>query len=217
MKRIRWSEREIIQGQGRHLPDARETRQLVHWLIALFLFLLQSHNNHASTVRPTYAASAIRIMPPKQSTSNAPRGRPPGSKNKPGTTAAARASKGKGTGKERVEARDSSPPNRRNHERDDDDVADEPEIMEIDSDDDQEKSNTIPPDLLTRILHEFFEKEGTRITKEANNAVAQYMDTFVKEAIARAAAERPGGFLEVSAGGARSKKTTILGYCEQTC
>lgn len=89
--------------------------------------------------------------------------------------------------------------------------------MEIDSDDDQEKSNTIPPDLLTRILHEFFEKEGTRITKEANNAVAQYMDTFVKEAIARAAAERPGGFLEVSAGGARSKKTTILGYCEQTC
>lgn len=66
-----------------------------------------------------------------------------------------------------------------------------------DDDDDEEPEKTIPPELLTRILHEFFEKDGTRITKDANNAVAKYMDIFVKEAIARAAAERDGGFLEV--------------------
>lgn len=63
--------------------------------------------------------------------------------------------------------------------------------------DDEEPEKTIPPDLLTRILHEFFEKDGTRITKDANNTLAKYMDVFVKEAIARAAAERQGGFLEV--------------------
>lgn len=77
--------------------------------------------------------------------------------------------------------------------------------MEVDVDleddeDDEEPEKTIPPELLTRILHEFFEKDGTRITKDANNAVAKYMDIFVKEAIARAAAEREGGFLEVGLG-----------------
>lgn len=64
-------------------------------------------------------------------------------------------------------------------------------------DDEQAREKTIPPDLLTRILAEFFEKDGTRITRDANTAVAKYMDIFVKEAIARAAAERGGGFLEV--------------------
>lgn len=66
-----------------------------------------------------------------------------------------------------------------------------------DDEDDEVPDKTIPPELLTRILHEFFEKDGTRITKDANNAVTKYMDIFVKEAIARAAAERDGGFLEV--------------------
>lgn len=75
-------------------------------------------------------------------------------------------------------------------------VDEEPE----DDEDDEEPEKTIPPELLTRILHEFFEKDGTRITKDANNAVAKYMDIFVKEAIARAAAERDGGFLEVGLG-----------------
>jgi hypothetical protein len=51
---------------------------------------------------------------------------------------------------------------------------------------------------LTRILHEFFEREGTRITRDADKAVARYVDVFVREAIARAAVERNGGFLEVS-------------------
>lgn len=72
------------------------------------------------------------------------------------------------------------------------------EEVEEDDDDNELPEKTIPPELLTRILHEFFEKDGTRITKDANNSVAKYMDIFVKEAIARAAAEREGGFLEAS-------------------
>ncbi|KAI3327955.1 CENP-S associating centromere protein X-domain-containing protein [Xylariaceae sp. AK1471] len=64
-------------------------------------------------------------------------------------------------------------------------------------DEDAETKKTIPPDLLTRILHEFFEKDGTRVSKDANKAVAKYMDIFVREAIARTAVEKGVGFLEV--------------------
>lgn len=56
---------------------------------------------------------------------------------------------------------------------------------------------TIPKDLLTRILHEFFSKDATRISRDANAAVGKYMDIFVREAIARAAVEKSAGFLEV--------------------
>ncbi|KAI1817097.1 CENP-S associating centromere protein X-domain-containing protein [Poronia punctata] len=66
-----------------------------------------------------------------------------------------------------------------------------------DEDDDLEEKKTIPPELLTRILHEFFEKSETRISKDANKAVAKYMDIFVREAIARTAVEKGVGFLEV--------------------
>ncbi len=57
----------------------------------------------------------------------------------------------------------------------------------------------IPLALLTRVLHEFFDKKGTRVTRDANDAVAKYMDVFVREAIARAAAEKRSGFFEVRA------------------
>ncbi|KAI8944374.1 CENP-S associating centromere protein X-domain-containing protein [Xylaria longipes] len=67
----------------------------------------------------------------------------------------------------------------------------------IDDGEDDEAKKTIPPELLTRILHEFFEKDGTRISKDANKAVAKYMDIFVREAIARTAVEKGSGFLEV--------------------
>ncbi|KAK1772773.1 CENP-S associating centromere protein X-domain-containing protein [Phialemonium atrogriseum] len=66
---------------------------------------------------------------------------------------------------------------------------------EAEEEEDQQK--TIPPELLTRLLHEFFEKDGTRVTRDANAAVARYMDIFVREAIARSAAERDGKFMEV--------------------
>lgn len=76
------------------------------------------------------------------------------------------------------------------------DVEDDEQEEEEEEDDDDERQR-IPPELLTRILHEFFEQEGTRITRDANEAVARYVDVFVREAIARAAVEREGGFLEV--------------------
>lgn len=145
-------------------------------------------------------------MPPKPSTTASPRGRPAGSKNKASTTSSragaavskastATAVKAKRKGKQRAEESQSpDEPRRRGGEGDDEDDA-----MEVDEDDEEEvPEKGIPPDLLTRILHEFFDKDGTRITKDANNAMAKYMDIFVKEAIARAAAERTGGFLEVS-------------------
>jgi hypothetical protein len=65
-------------------------------------------------------------------------------------------------------------------------------------DDEEDRQKTIPPELLTRLLHEFFTKEGTRITRDANAVVAKYMDVFVREAIARSAAEKDGKFMEVS-------------------
>ncbi|RYO81467.1 hypothetical protein DL766_004055 [Monosporascus sp. MC13-8B] len=71
------------------------------------------------------------------------------------------------------------------------------DVAEDDGADDDEAPETIPPDLLTRLLHEFFEKEGTRISRDANAAVAKYMDIFVRETIARTAVEKESGFLEV--------------------
>ncbi|PKS11774.1 hypothetical protein jhhlp_001067 [Lomentospora prolificans] len=55
----------------------------------------------------------------------------------------------------------------------------------------------IPDDLLTRILHEFFQQEDTRMSKAANRAVGKYFEIFVQEAIARTAQEKDGRFLEV--------------------
>lgn len=69
---------------------------------------------------------------------------------------------------------------------------------------------TIPPKLLTKLLHHHFQSEKTKVAKDANAAVAKYVDVFVREAIARAAYERAetdgaggvrsvgDGFLEVS-------------------
>jgi hypothetical protein len=74
----------------------------------------------------------------------------------------------------------------------------------IEEEEEEEKEH-IPQELLTRLLHECFREEGTRISKDANVAVGRYMETFVREALARAAFERRGkegeenggGFLEV--------------------
>ncbi|KAJ2903395.1 hypothetical protein MKZ38_009972 [Zalerion maritima] len=72
-------------------------------------------------------------------------------------------------------------------------VAGEPSLASVDED----TSKAIPGDLLVRLLHQFFEKDGTKISRDANAAVAKYVDVFVKEAIARTAHERSGSFLEV--------------------
>ncbi|KAI0378339.1 CENP-S associating centromere protein X-domain-containing protein [Hypomontagnella monticulosa] len=73
------------------------------------------------------------------------------------------------------------------------------DTMEIDEEDedDEDARKTIPPELLTHVLHQFFEKDGTRVSKDANAAIAKYMDIFVREAIARTVVEKEKGFLEV--------------------
>ena len=85
---------------------------------------------------------------------------------------------------------------RREHEDGDDDEQQEEE--EDEEEDGEDAPAQIPPDLLTRLLHEFFERDGTRISRDANAAVARYMDVFVRETIARTAVEKESGFLEVS-------------------
>ncbi|KAK6225754.1 hypothetical protein QIS74_01801 [Colletotrichum tabaci] len=85
-------------------------------------------------------------------------------------------------------------------------VVDEDDVEEAAEEEEEEEEgggsaeapdNTIPPELLTRLLHLFFEKDDTRLSKDANAAAGRYMDIFVREAIARCIHERPGGFLEV--------------------
>jgi hypothetical protein len=61
----------------------------------------------------------------------------------------------------------------------------------------EQPEKSIPRDLMTRVLHEFFTKDATRISRDGNAAVGKYVDVFIREAIARAAVERKGGFLEV--------------------
>jgi len=48
----------------------------------------------------------------------------------------------------------------------------------------------IPQKLLTRLLYEGFEDKDVRIGKEAMAVVGKYVETFVREALARAAFER---------------------------
>ncbi|KND94068.1 hypothetical protein TOPH_01202 [Tolypocladium ophioglossoides CBS 100239] len=118
-------------------------------------------------------------MPPKQA-SGGGRGRPKGSKNKRRSAAAAEPA-------ESSDPFDSA-----------DDWAEQggrEEAAEAEEQSEPEKS--IPRDLLTRVLHEFFAKDATRISRLANAAVGKYVDVFVREAIARAAVEKRGGFLEV--------------------
>ncbi|KAF6831352.1 Centromere protein X [Colletotrichum plurivorum] len=70
------------------------------------------------------------------------------------------------------------------------------EVEEVEEEE-EGPENTIPPELLLRMLHEFFEKDDTRLTSDANAAAGKYVDVFVREAIARCVHERNGGFLEV--------------------
>jgi centromere protein X len=76
----------------------------------------------------------------------------------------------------------------------------------------EEPEKTIPKELLTRLLHEFFTKDATRISRDANATVGKYFDVFVREAIARTAVERQGGFLEVCS--CSSRETDRLFWVE---
>lgn len=136
-------------------------------------------------------------MPPKKTTSAAQPARGGAKKavasSKSSSTRGGRTSTGSrpsaGTSTHEIVTIDSdSAPERQVEDEEDEDE---------DMDSDLEPPVSIPPELLTRVLHEFFEKDGTRITRDANEAVTKYIDVFVREAIARAAAEKQGNFLEV--------------------
>jgi hypothetical protein len=139
-------------------------------------------------------------MPPKQSSSTgAGRGRPAkASKVQPAARAASESS---------------------NPFESSDDQAEEPKKKKRPVEEEPaEPEKTIPRALLTRILHEFFTKDATRMSRDANAAVGKYVDIFVREAIARTAVEKRGGFLEVSALGSTSCFYTLsnLGTPAQT-
>ncbi|QSZ35479.1 hypothetical protein DSL72_008349 [Monilinia vaccinii-corymbosi] len=59
---------------------------------------------------------------------------------------------------------------------------------EEDEDEDLDERTKIPDDLLSKIMHELFTEPNSRISKEANRAVGKYLDTFVREAVARVSA-----------------------------
>lgn len=116
-------------------------------------------------------------MPPKQSSTGAGRGRP------------AKANKAQPPARD---ASESSNP----FESSDDQATAANQTINIEEEQ-AEPEKSIPKALLTRLLHEYFAKEATRLSRDANTAVGKYVDIFVREAIARTAVEKPGGFLEV--------------------
>lgn len=58
--------------------------------------------------------------------------------------------------------------------------------MEVRKDPLPERDATIPEALITRLLHEHFKDDKTRIGKGTGAAVQTYMNLFVREAVARA-------------------------------
>ncbi|KAK1459731.1 hypothetical protein CMEL01_02730 [Colletotrichum melonis] len=129
---------------------------------------------------------------PRQAAEPAKRGRP-GKTQQPAAGAKRKATQQPARKKSGpFELSDSDAPASRGRREAPDDAEEEDEEAE-----DEGPDNTIPPELLTRLLHEFFEKDDTRLSKDANLAAGKYMDIFVREAIARCVHERPGGFLEV--------------------
>ncbi len=86
------------------------------------------------------------------------------------------------------------------------------EVEEREVEEEQEEENglggreeRIPEKLLAVLLNEFMNGEGkaggTRISKDAVGAVGKYMDTFVREAVARAAWAREEALGEEGGGG----------------
>ncbi|KAG5948608.1 hypothetical protein E4U60_001265 [Claviceps pazoutovae] len=123
-------------------------------------------------------------MPPGRPAARRGRGRPRGSTKRQESETPSASDQS-----EVLELSDDSPDQRR-RDRDAPRASDNTEDAAV-------PEKTIPKDLLTRVLHEFFTKDATRISRDANAAVGKYMDIFVREAIARAAVEKNAGFLEV--------------------
>ena len=64
------------------------------------------------------------------------------------------------------------------------------QIEEDDSEEDKNQPPLIPAQLLTKLFHHFFTDKDTRIGAQARVVAGKYLETFVREAIARAAYER---------------------------
>ncbi|KIV99750.1 hypothetical protein, variant [Verruconis gallopava] len=62
---------------------------------------------------------------------------------------------------------------------------------------DHDTSSALPPKLLTRLLYENFEDKNMKIGKEAMKVLGKYVETFVREALARAIYEREDGDTEL--------------------
>ncbi|KAI9903172.1 hypothetical protein N3K66_002524 [Trichothecium roseum] len=140
-------------------------------------------------------------MPPKAGSGGAPRGRPKGGGGK------AQAAKPKPAASEQVDQDLLDPfASSSATEGEDDEVAaaaaggsgqQQQQSRGAAGEEPREAEKAVPRELLTRILHEFFAKDATRMSRDANAAVGKYVDVFVREAIARTAVEKKGGFLEV--------------------
>jgi hypothetical protein len=50
-----------------------------------------------------------------------------------------------------------------------------------------QRKEKIPDDLLAVVLNRMFKQEGSRMSRDAVKAVGKYMDTFLREGVARAA------------------------------
>jgi hypothetical protein len=138
--------------------------------------------------------NATSVMAPTYTAAN--RGRPKGSKNTPKP----RASRPPASSNPFASSDEEHRPNPSSDEEDDNGAPPKSKRASRAGEEAgvDEPEKTIPNELLTRLLHEFFAKDATRMSKDANAAVGKYMDIFVREAIARTAVEKQGGFLEVS-------------------
>ena len=63
----------------------------------------------------------------------------------------------------------------------------------------------IPPALLTKLFHHHFQNTDTRMGSEARSLAGKYVETFVREAIARAAFERGESLKEKAAAGSKGR------------
>lgn len=169
---------------------------------------LRSIKPPQSTNRTAYLSPPLPIftttsptMPPERTgqSSKAKAFKPP--------TAAKPASKASKASKASSSRRDVSPP--RGNAR-------ESAVEVDDDDDDEDKPPAIPPMLLTRILHECFKHEDTRISKDSNIVVSKYIEIFAREAIARAKFERDqvadGDGMAVGEGFLEVRGADLLGY-----
>ncbi|KAK4667535.1 hypothetical protein QC763_310160 [Podospora pseudopauciseta] len=197
-----------VIGQSRHASQFQSFNSNLVQLIkqtptAPYSYLTSKSPFISSLSRTTIRLARYISMPPKQSTGAGGRGRPAGSVNKSSAAAKTAANSSKratantttGANKKR-KATLSDEENDSGRRRTQPEVEEEEED-EDDEDDEDDERESIPPELLSKIVHELFEHKETKITKDANNALSGYMDVFVREAIARAAAERKGVFLEV--------------------